>query len=75
MLYGSGAVHKRNPKSEEEEEGRIIQCGHFSDKMGKVLQMRASALFGAKTSDFLKFMVCPHGQEEEGVEPMQTFFG
>jgi len=22
--------------------------------------MRTSALFGAKTSDFLKFMVCPH---------------
>jgi len=25
--------------------------------------MRTSAIFGAKTSDFSKFMVCPHGQE------------
>jgi len=24
--------------------------------------MRTSAFFGAKSSDFLKFMVCPHGQ-------------
>jgi len=24
--------------------------------------MRTSALFGAKTSDFSKLMVCPHGQ-------------
>jgi len=27
-----------------------------------VLQMWMFALFGAKSSDFLKFMVCPHGQ-------------
>jgi len=32
----------------------------FSD-MG-LLQMQKSELFGAKTSDFSKFMVCPHGQ-------------
>jgi len=24
--------------------------------------MRMSALFGAKTTNFLKFMVCPHGR-------------
>jgi len=24
--------------------------------------MRMSALFGAKTSDFSKFLICPHGQ-------------
>jgi len=24
--------------------------------------MRKSALFGAKTSDFSKFILCPHGQ-------------
>jgi len=37
--------------------------------------MRMSALFGAKTSDFSKFMVYPHGQEERGVEPVRTFCG
>jgi len=42
--------------------------------------MRTSALFGAKTFDFSKFMVCPHGQGGEGgrkrgVEPVQTFCG
>jgi len=26
------------------------------------LQMRTSALFGAKTSEFSKFMMCPRGQ-------------
>jgi len=25
-----------------------------------------------KTPDFLKFMVCPHGQGGGGVEPVQT---
>jgi len=39
------------------------------------LQKRTSALFGAKTSDFSKFMMCPHGQGGEGFEPMRTFFG
>jgi len=37
--------------------------------------MRTSTLFGVKTSDFLKFMVCPHGQGGGGVEPVQTFCG
>jgi len=27
-----------------------------------ILHVRMSALFGAKTSDFSKFMVCPNGQ-------------
>jgi len=39
-----------------------------------VLKMQTSALFGAKTSDFSKFMVCPHGQGG-GDEPVRTFFG
>jgi len=26
-------------------------------------QMRTSALFAAKTSDFSKYLVCPHGKE------------
>jgi len=36
-------------------------CGYFSDKDG-ALQMRKTALFGVKYFEFLKFMVCPHGQ-------------
>jgi len=35
--------------------------------------MRTSALLGAKTSDFSKFMVCPHGQG--GIETVRTFCG
>jgi len=35
---------------------------NFADKGEEVLQMRTSALFGAKTPDFSKLMVCPHGQ-------------
>jgi len=31
-----------------------------------VFQVRKSALFGAKTSDFLKFMVCPTNKGERG---------
>jgi len=48
-----GAVHRRRPQSGER---GFVQCGQG------VLQMRTSILFGAKTSDFSKFMVCPHGQ-------------
>jgi len=33
--------------------------------------MRITALFGAKNSDFSKFMVCPHGQ---GVKPQYEHF-
>jgi len=36
--------------------------------------MRTSALFGAKTSYFSKFTVCPHGQDGRG-EPVRAFFG
>jgi len=31
--------------------------------------------FAQKTSDFSKFMVCPHGQGGIGVEPVRTFCG
>jgi len=34
--------------------------------------MRTSALFGAKTSDILKFMVCLHGQGWEWVNPTRS---
>jgi len=33
--------------------GRFVQCGHFADKR-EDLQMRATALFGAKNSGFLE---------------------
>jgi len=35
------------------------------------LQMRTSALFGVKTSNFWKFMVCSHGQGE-GIKLVRT---
>jgi len=35
----------------------FVQGGHFSDKGGRVLQLQTSALFGAKTSKILKFIV------------------
>jgi len=36
-----------------------------ADKRGGwSLQMRISARFVAETTDFSKFMVCPHGQDE-----------
>jgi len=35
--------------------------------------MRMSALFGAKTSDFLQFTVCPHGQGGREMEPVRSF--
>jgi len=38
----------------------FIYSEHFVET--GVLQMRTSALFGAKISHFSKFMVCPHRQ-------------
>jgi len=35
--------------------------------------MQTSAVFEAKTSDILKFMMYPYRQGREGVKPMQTF--
>jgi len=40
-----------------------------------VLQIRTSALFAQKPSNFSKFMVCPHGQGRRGVCPVRTFCG
>jgi len=38
------------------------------------LQMQTFCFLGAKTSDFLKLMVCLQGQgEERRVEPVRTF--
>jgi len=40
-------------------------------------QMQTSALFGAKTSDFSKFVVCPHSSwtRREEAEPVRTSGG
>jgi len=56
-----GAVHAGRPHSGE---GDFVQCGQG------VLQMRTSAFLMQKTSDFSKFMMCPHGQG--GLEPVRT---
>jgi len=46
-------------------QGWGVQCGHFVEKGEVVLQVRTTALFWCKnTSDFSKFMVCPHGTEQ-----------
>jgi len=60
-------VHKKTSAHK----GGVVQptfCGQG------FLQMRTFALFGAKTLDFPKFMVCPHGQGGWEAEPVQAFF-
>jgi len=64
--FALGAAHKGRPHSRGE--------GGLSSADNESLQMRTSALFGAKTPDFSKFMASPYGQRR-GVEPLQTFFG
>jgi len=61
-----GTVHERRPQSG----GRgFVQCGHFADKEGRgVLQMRTSALFGAKNFGFFKiYGVSARLRREEGL--------
>jgi len=43
----------------------------FCEQEGIVIQMRTSALLVTKTSDFSKFLVCPHGQG--GSSPANIF--
>jgi len=45
-------------------QGGVVQCGNFANK--GILQMPVSALFGAKNTDFSKFMVCPYEQGRKG---------
>jgi len=48
-------------------------CLFSADKGKGVLQVRTSALFGAKSFEFFKIMVCPHGQDGgRGVKPLRT---
>jgi len=60
LVYESlGAVHKRRPQSGE----GVYPVRTFFRQGGRgLLQMRTSTLFRTKNSDFLKFLVCPHGQ-------------
>jgi len=49
--------------------GMVVQCGQFSDKGGRRLQMqtfRRLLFLVKKTSDFFKFMVCLQGKEGGG---------
>jgi len=66
-----GAVHKR--RSQSGEKGVVVQCRHFADKEEGVLQMRTSALFGAKNLDFSKFLLCSHEQEGRGLSQCGYF--
>jgi len=54
---GQGAVHK-DVRSQGE---GFVQCSHFADKGGS-LDADVYTFWYKKTSDFLKFMVCPYGQ-------------
>jgi len=53
--------------------GRFVQYGHFADKGEGVLQMRTSALFGAKNFGFFEIYDVP--AQTRRVEPVRTFCG
>jgi len=60
-----GAVHKRRLQSGEE--GNFVQYWHFADKGGGgFFRCGRPHFLAQKTSDFSKFMMCPHGQEGRG---------
>jgi len=44
-------------------QGEFVQCGHFSDK-GSFFKCERPHFLVQKSSNFSKFMVCPHGQRE-----------
>jgi len=46
-------------------EGKLSSA-YIMRTRGFLRMMRTSALFGAKTKDFSKFMMCPHGQGARG---------
>jgi len=60
------------PKIRPQSGGRGLSSADIFRTSG-VLQMRTSALFGAKTLDFLKIFILSARTRE--VEPVQTFFG
>jgi len=46
----------------------------FANKgRGGISDADVRTLWCKKTSDFSKFMVCPHGQKGRGVEPVRNF--
>jgi len=63
-LLSLGAVHKIRPQSAIK---YVIKNCPLRTRGRKVFQMRTSARFGAKASDFLKFMMCPHGRRVGGL--------
>jgi len=64
------AVLNSRPQSEVS-----AQCGHFADKGGGVFRSGRPHFLAQKSSDFLKFMVCPRGQGGLSLEPVRTFCG
>jgi len=46
----------------------------FGHGGSEVLQMRTSAIYGAKTSNFWKFMVCPNGKGGKGLSQWDIFW-
>jgi len=49
----------------------FVQCGHFADKEDS--SDADVHTFGAKTLNFSKFIVCPHGQSGMGVSQCRHF--
>jgi len=61
-----GLVHKRHPQSEGVSSADIFFCNlrTFFGQGGRgFIQMRTSSLFGEKTLEFSKFVVCPNGKD------------
>jgi len=56
-------VSIKDVRSQEGGEVEVYSADILWTRRGFTLQMRTSAFFGAKTLDFSKFIVCPHGQE------------
>jgi len=61
-------ITKKGPSIKDVRSQRGLSiAGILRTKGEGVLQMRTSALLSAKSSDFLIFMMCPHGQGKKGL--------
>jgi len=65
---------RRHKNVRSQRGGEFVQCGHFEDKGGGVLQMWISALFGAKNLGI--FEIYGVSARTKGrFEPVRTFCG
>jgi len=59
-------VWDRPQKRSAVRRGGLSSADILQTRVRRIFQMRTSALFGAKNSDFSKFMVCPEGLSQCG---------